>query len=370
MSRYLKLLLLTTGVFVASAFLVNLVVDPFRYYHAPWLEIGYSDNQRYQNPGLARTAEYGAVLIGTSHTEPFAASRLGQALGEETLNLSMAGSLIAEQSLMAELVLEEGKARRILWEISYASFSLRDRISEPDSFPHFLFEPDAETPFRYLVSWDTFIESIDALRGQRPSDIDLMHRWDLAATFGPDQVLAHWDFMSRRWNDDLRAYYARYASREQDIGRMLLEYVGRLASRYPEVRFDLLLLPATLLEYGNDLQVAHKRLDRRLLLRDETARLARSAANVEAWDFQARPELADGSHYKDIDHFGPEIVEAILNGLERSEQGTPPERILENTRLISRRVISFMDGFCAEDATRCQPALITEKERFEAGDQR
>ena len=139
--RYLPTLLLSCGLFLVLAAVVNGAVDPYRLLHADWFNSGWSENQRMQNPGLARTSEYTTALIGTSHTEQFPVSRISQALGEPAVNLSMAGSWIREQSLMAERVLAAGKARRILWEINLPSFSYGGGVSDPAAFPFFLFQP-------------------------------------------------------------------------------------------------------------------------------------------------------------------------------------------------------------------------------------
>jgi hypothetical protein len=362
---YLFILLASCFTLVIGAGATNVLVDPFRFYHAPWFDIGFSDNQRFQNPGLARTMDYENVLIGTSHTEPFITSELDEALGGKSLNLSISGSLISEQALMLEQVLRQGKVKRVLWEINYPSFSFGSGVSDPATFPWFLFRPTAETPFRYLVSWDTFQESLSALGGERAASLDQLHRWDLEASFGADRVLANWDFMTRRWNDELRAFWAIYAVNPEDLARVVSEEIEGLVRQHPGVRFDLLLVPSTLYDYANDLQVAPDRLDKRLLLRHETARLARTWPNAHAWDFQGDSWLVnDLSHYKDMDHFGQGVIRELLNRLAVPEAASSPEQVEQETGRLRRRVIDFLDEFCAEQPARCQPALREQLEVF------
>ncbi len=360
---YLNVILLTTGLLVTGAVAVNTIVDPMRYYHAPWFEIGFSDNQRHQNPGLARTMSYEAALIGTSHTEHFVTSQIGEAMGGEALNLSISGSLIAEQSLMLRTLLDQGKVTKVLWEMNYPSFSLGDLISEPDSFPRYLYEPGAETPFRYLVSRDTFLESFSALRGTRPRHLDELHRWDVNATFGEQQVLAHWSFMSQRWTDRLRSSWDRYAVRENEIPGLLSRYVGDLVSSAPDIEFILVLLPATLLEFGNDLQIADRRLDRRLALRNEIANLAERHANIRLMDFQTVEWMTDPANYKDIDHFNQQVVAGILERVA-GDRYTRPDELRAGTDELRRRIVDFMDTFCSSDPGNCQQALLRTLSRF------
>lgn len=344
---------------------LNWLVDPFRYFHVPWFEIGYSENQRHQNPGLARTEEYRIVLIGTSHTEPFAASEIGEALGRRALNLSVSGSLIEEQYLLTHLILREGKAGRVLWEINYPSFVYGEGVSAPATFPFFLYQPGIETPFRYLLSWDTFRESLEALYGDRPAQLDSLHRWDLNATFGEERVLEHWDYMTRRWTDDLRSHFKKHSIEQFELDGLIERYIASLVKQFPEVQFEFLLLPSTLLEYSNDLQVHAERLDQRLLLRNKIAEMSGEFHNARVWDFQSVDWMTrEFRHYKDLDHFGQTIVKAVLTSLAAQQDVTAPQQVMRNTESLSRKITAFTQAFCKDLPEKCQPVLLENLKEF------
>ena len=191
------------------------------------------------------------------------------------------------------------------------------------------------------------------------ASLDQLHRWDLSATFGEQRVLENWEFMTERWNDDLRDFWAIYAVTPDDLVLAMESEVERLVREYPDVRFDLLLVPSTLYDYANDLQVGADRLDKRLFLRDQTAHLAARWPNAYAWDFQGDGWMVnDLSHYKDMDHFGQGIIAELLARLADESAVTAPEEILAETPRLRDRITVFLERFCAQDPTRCQDALL------------
>ena len=58
------LTLLTVGV-------INFLLDPFQQYRKANFYKPIYDNERYLNPGLAKTYDYNQVIIGSSMTENF-----------------------------------------------------------------------------------------------------------------------------------------------------------------------------------------------------------------------------------------------------------------------------------------------------------
>lgn len=358
-SNYLTLLLSVCGASVALAAAVNWVVDPMHYYHPPWFDTGFSDQQRFQNPGLARTADYDTVLIGTSHTEIFTTSDMDHYLGGRTINLSMAGSLVAEQRMLLDVVLGAGKVKRVLWEINYPSFSLGDDISQPESFPFYLYQTGIETPFRYLMSWATLQESLLALTGQRTGELDQLHRWDLEFEFGEERVLDNWDYMTARWNDELRRVWALYEVSETELAALVENEVIELAHRYPDIQFDLLFLPSSMLDYSKDFGVSASQFEKKMLLRRQLARQSAGIGNVRLWDFQQVEWMSrDFSHYKDLEHFDQQVAQAVLAGMSEGTFRVSPARLADNTSQLEQSVLAFTARFCRQNTNRCQPVLL------------
>ena len=102
--RYLRIVIgvMLCGVALVAA--INFIVDPLQYYRrASWYPPHFSDNQRFQNPGLIRNYDYDTIVLGTSHSENFLASDIARILGRRALKLSISGSSIHEQSLTLRL---------------------------------------------------------------------------------------------------------------------------------------------------------------------------------------------------------------------------------------------------------------------------
>lgn len=364
-SAYLFILLAVSISSVGLTTAINWSVDPLRYYHAPWFDTGYSDNQRFQNPGLVKHEDYDTVLIGTSHTEHFISGDLNQYLGGRNINLSMSGSTIVEQSALVDFTLNSGKVRRVLWEINYPSFSTGELVSIEGEFPFFLYRPGAETPFRYLMSWGTLQESFAALGGQRPGHLDDMHRWDLEFEFSEQRVLANWDYMHQRWNDDLRQLWALHAVTIEALPALFDKYVSRLVRSHPGVQFDLLLVPSSMLDYSNDFQVSADRFRKRLVLREQVTELSDELENVAVRDFQLEPEMsADLDRYKDLEHFDLSVAREIQRNIGSSESGLTPAQLKHNHENLEQEVVSYTRSFCERQAARCQPVLLENLELF------
>ena len=357
-SPYLTTLLSVCFFFLVLAATANLVVDPMRFYHSPWFDIGFSDNQRFQNPGLARTAAYDTVVIGTSHTEPFTSADMDRMLGGTSLNLSMSGALIAEQRMLLDLVLEAGKVKRVLWEINYRSFSLGDTISQPESFPFFLFRTGAETPFRYLLSWETLKESFRALSGQRAEGLDELHRWDLESEFGEERVMAHWDFLNGRWNDEQRDVWRMYEVSDKKLAELVRSEVVDVIRGHPDVQFDLLFLPSSMLDYATDFLISAEQHAKRLALRRAIAVQVGETENVRLWDFQLVNWMnRELQHYKDVEHFDQQVIRAILSDVSNGRHRVSPKQLASGTERLGREIRDFTRQFCRDEPDRCQTAM-------------
>lgn len=105
------------------------VLDPLQYYRkSTWYSPVFTSEQRYQNPGLVRNYSYDTIILGTSMTENFLPSVVGEALGGQAIKLSMRGSTADEQYKIASLALETGKVKKVLWGLDY--FALKDLMRE------------------------------------------------------------------------------------------------------------------------------------------------------------------------------------------------------------------------------------------------
>ena len=378
--HYVAWLLGLSALLLGLAGAFNWIVDPFYFYHRPWFEIGFSKNQRLQNPGIARQFDYDAVLLGTSRTETFQTSALQRVLDLNIINLSVSASLVTEQALLLDVVLQNQAIRRVVWEINYPSFSLGDRLYDKHSdrilslglgtFPDYLYQVGPETPFRYLLSLDILFESLRAIRGQRPDNYDALHYWVDRFEYSEARVRAAWDHRGNYWTDVRRTYLARHAPTPREVQDVFVKRVARVIRQNPNVQFDLLLLPATVLEYGMDFRIRRGRFESRLSLNEAVARVRAQLPNVRVFNFQVDKQLThDFSRWKDLEHFDATTNEFIMRAIAQSDYQVTSPQLLCATEELRQHVLTFMNGFCATGDDPC-PAIVRQNMQYTAAQPR
>jgi hypothetical protein len=89
---------------------------------------------------------------------------------------------------------------------------------------------------------------------------------------------------------------------------------------HPDIRFDLVLPPYSILGYANDFRVSDEWFFQRMLMRHELREFAATAKNVRLWDFQTERAITeDFSHYKDLEHYDMEVARLMLNRIAHGE---------------------------------------------------
>lgn len=354
--RYLRWLLLPALALALAVGGFNFFVDPLQFYRpATGYPPQYSTNQRYQNPALARSHPFDTVLLGTSHMENARPSVVARTIGGRAIKLAIAGSVIHEQSLLAGLALRRDGVRRVVWGIDFNSFAIVGRVaSEYGPFPMHLYRGPWAAAGPYLLSWETLADSVAALRASAPVDLDALNTWPEYA-YGAERVFGDWDYQQGRWNPRLRRHWTDGVPRWDGLVAAFDAEVLAHARAHPGVRFDLVFMPYTLLEYANDFRLDDKRLFQRLALVEQARRMARELPNVRVWDFG--PDIAiasDLSLYKDLVHVHPRVLEALLARLAGEPPATAPS-------MLGAAVRDELDRQCAaaapERARFCPPVV-------------
>ena len=358
-SRYVRLLILTTLLTVAGAASFNYCIDPLYYYHAPGEYYGYNANQRLQYPGLVKNLDYKAILVGTSRTEIIHNSQLSQLLKVPALNLSVEGSTITEQSLMVGLAISTGKVKRVLWEMNYPLFSLGDSFkNDLKYFPYYLYEPGIETPFRYLISWNTLTDALRALGGQRHKNLDSMHDWESQYEFSESRVMSAFSTELEHWNPDFRKSWFKRMLSSIQIKDLFAKRVLALVQANPQVQFDLILMPSTYLMYALDLHISPKYFNNRLTFRDTITEASSSHQNLRVFDFQTDKRLTrELNRYKDLDHINSRTLIQITSEIARNRRIVTAEKIKESNAKFRSLALSSVTDFCNNQPQLCTKNL-------------
>lgn len=325
--------------------LTNFVVDPLQVFRrASFYTPHFSENQRYQIPGLARHYAAPIVVLGTSHMENASPKEIAAAFGEPGVKLAIAGSSLTEQALAARLVLATGKVKRIVWGLDYAALAWGDKlVDEWGEFPIFLYEPDLRLVSRYLLALQTLADSRAALTRAPVHDLENLNVWWPQARFSAARVAAAWAFQEGRWTPELRARSAAqtvWPALAATLDRRVFDTIRR----HPEVQFDLLLPPYSILAYANDFRLNDEWFFQRMLMREVLRRFVQGQPNARLWDFQAELGLStDFSRFKDLEHFDLEVTRLMLR---RIAAGGHTDPLAVSPDPLPRQIADFLRPHC------------------------
>lgn len=357
-SAYLSIFLGCSLLAMLAVAGINFYIDPFTYYHSPWTAINISKNHRYSNPGLAKHQDYEAVLVGTSHVMEIGSDQLSRIMKRPAINLSIAGGLIREQSDLLEVILGAGKAENVLWEMNYSSFSVGGGVSENASvYPDYLYHPEIETPFRYLMSFDTLMKSRLAI--SNPGQITLDNRDQRTASeFSEERVLKNWDFQIARWDEALVQIWVEHQSTVEKPEELLEKFVLPLLLEHPGIQFDLFLSPTSELFLLLFESLGESDFERWLDYRDVLANMVDGLPNVRLHDFQLVPAWTeDFDRYRDLEHFDMAILQELLEHITNGSSVTDTATVHSNSQLLRNKVLRNGQIFCSNKPGRCPVAL-------------
>lgn len=321
----------------------NFLVDPLQLYRAASYPPHFSDNQRYQNPGLARNYAEPIIVLGTSHTENWLPADVEAAFGKPALKLSVSGSGLFEQGHLADLAIATGRVERVLWGVDHGGTLWLDQPTEGfGRFPYFLYGPLWRSVFPYLASIDTLDRSITALTEPPEHSLAELNAWYASVEFG--RIDQAWVHMGQRWDDELYEFFQTRVARWQAIEQVLQDKLYTRITANPDVRFDLVFMPYSIYEYVNDFRVDHERFFQRLLLKQQIAAWADAHDNLWLWDFQTRREwIYDRSRYSDLAHFNLETSRAMLEEIAATREPWPLASSAEHINMVLEK----MDELCS-----------------------
>lgn len=300
----------------------NWAVDPLHFFHRPFLHRTFVDNQRYQNPGLAKNYEYDAVVIGTSHTENFSPRQIRERFGWKTMPLSISGSTALEQRLILDKAFETGQVRHVLWGLDFTSFHREpEDLRRGTDFPMHLYRETPLTPVKYLLSRDTVKYARDALAGKGKTDLEILHAWTDQYEYSAKRVIESWKF--ERENPPRNTALVQ-TDGNRPIGEAMGENIETnlvaVVKAHPDATFHLFFPPYSILAYVNDFAIDKDRFSERLEFKEAVVRELAGCANCRLYDFESAFELThDLDNYKDLWHYGPHVNALIVDAIARDE---------------------------------------------------
>lgn len=304
----------------AAIFALTVLIDPLQFYHrATWYTPRFSTEERYQNPGLAKNWDYDTIIIGTSMTENFLPSQVGEQLGGKVMKLSIEGSTADEHHKMAKLALSTGKVKRVLWGLDY--FSLKaDSADDSYRFPDYLYDDQWWNDYKYLFNYSVFDQFFTSLKATfvqhlKPQNLEYLYNWNYAVTFGKDRVAK--SYAQANVNE---VYFGLNEETLDVVQKSFNDNILSLVKAYPDVEFDFYYPPYSVLRQVVWYNTNPGRFDNQLQMRKWMYEQFAKLPNVKLYDFQAEDDWTyDLDLYKDLSHHKQDVNSWIAEAIGRDD---------------------------------------------------
>jgi hypothetical protein len=352
---YLRWYLAAAALLTLTLAVFNWAVDPLQIYRRAAYEPVFSENQRYQNPGLALHYDYEIAILGTSHAENFSPRQVERVLGAPAVKLAISGATAREQYLILDLAIGTGKLRRVLWGLDRLSFRKPAGAvsSREGDFPMHLYRRGLRTHPIYLLSLDTLGLSMKVLRGAGHRDLETLNAWHTLHRFGEDRVLADWrrrgEIVDRIHRDPTQ----RYASRSSQMQQSLRANVLSLVEAHPEIRFDFFFPPYSILSFLSDLRTWEGAVAERRAYKAFVVSSLAAYPNAHVYDFQGIERIThDLGNYKDLEHYRPEINDYIVESIAADRHRIDPDSLSEQLAQQAAQLERYRAEVCGSRGPR------------------
>ncbi|WP_199617564.1 copper amine oxidase N-terminal domain-containing protein [Paenibacillus alkalitolerans] len=333
---FLAFAILYSFAFMALAY----VVDPLQFYRKAWYPPLFSEEERYQNPGLAKNYEYDTIIVGSSMTQNFVPSYVERKLGGNVLKLSIEGSTSREQRLIAETALRTGKVKRVIWGLDY--FALRGDSeavrSDQGPFPFHLYDDNLVNDILYLFNFSVVRQAAevvyDRMAGEESETLETLNNWDEAADYGAERTYEN--YLTAR---GLESGMAESEVPLETVRKSFERNVLALIESYPDVQWVLYYPPYSILRHYVWYELNPERFDNQLSMKEWMFEKLSVFPNVSIHDFQSDESITFNlDNYKDISHHSQAINEYIIDGLAAGAHIVTKDNVHEYTERLRRQV--------------------------------
>jgi hypothetical protein len=316
MKRYLILLFVFVALGLTSIVGINAVLDPFRIYHDPVMEMPYGRTERYRiagliNEGLYRNKDADTVLIGTSMSDNTDVFDLAKKLKTpRVLKLIFSGGLPAEHILVLDYALASQQVKKVIWE-RHSPYFYQEMIPVNDEailakeawkfFPDYLYDRIWFNDVAYLLSADTaksFLKTQKDLRKGR----DNLLGWEINDAAGIDEEYKRWNAPENK-KSVKDAILARDTKRDcaATVDPESLAAVASFVGAHAEVDFVFMIPP---LHFSNLATMSYCDAKKIIDSQKKYAEQLLKMDNVSLYAFADREDIVlPFANYKDSGHY-------------------------------------------------------------------
>lgn len=315
----------------------NYIVDPYQQYRKTTLyPMLFKKNQRYINPGLAKTYNYRSIVIGSSMTENFLINKVEEILSfKQVIKFCISGGTAYEEYQTLRTAFKHKNIKQILYGFDiYAFMGNPDRLRHGKSLPYYLYDDNLFNDYQYLLNIDITVASLRALINPHRDKKNLLYNYnymwqwqhEFNDAFGKEKVLKKYlasqgsnkKFDQKAWSVD---------NLELSFNKNLLS----LIKAHPETEFILFYPPYSILTFYDWRK--HGVLDSNIHFKHYVFEHIKALDNVKLYDFQvAEKVIMNLDNYRDYSHYHQDINTWMLEEIKS-----------DNYRVKSNNIDSYGD---------------------------
>lgn len=196
--KFVKTVLVGTGVFLVLAGGMTAVIDPFFHYHKPLKQLEYPlerGRERYLNNGIIRNFDYDAAITGTSMMQNFKTSQFDDLFGTHSVKVTLTGDTYwAIDEEVRAIFQNKSDIKYIFRCLDYNKIFDDKSDYNYDNVPTYLYDNNIWNDVQYLFNKDVFLSNTlgvikYTLSGQKTPDMDHYSSWAADHPVGKDYVL-------------------------------------------------------------------------------------------------------------------------------------------------------------------------------------
>lgn len=292
---YAMVALIMGGVVAGLTF----VADPLFQYHMPWFgKEAYVYDERYQNPGLAKNADYNAIIVGSSMSENFNCEWFDEGFGVNTLKLTYSGCS-AQNWVIAVTLAEENK------NVKYVFSNIDIEMLEQEygkvkfELPQYLYNDNYFDDVYYLWNKDILFErTFNILQNNYSGNLKNAYSWydSYKGKIGHNYVL------------EGNGYKGEIKNMEQDItmDENIIKVVKQIKEnilKYPDTTFQLFYSPYSIIFYYD--KALSGELDKIMKIYEYSMKELLECENCKLYfpSYNNIEMIADLDSYKDLLHY-------------------------------------------------------------------
>ncbi len=324
----------------------------------PFLQYRAVDHKRYLTsrfccPGIMKTADYDAAVVGSSFTQNFDMQRFRDTLGVSPIKATIGGMSPIEQTDAIALMDRVGKAQTYYICLTHESFFTEFQHGE-NTYPDYLMDDNLLNDYRYLLGFEAWFRFLPADVGlllcdalgirlgekiRRQRSIDALDDWSLDRSVGAD---AAWSAMQAADRSPLDAAKAE---------RLYQAYIQNMESFLQSISFDenkqyVFFYPPMSALYWY--QKGDSVLDAAQKSKAWFCKRLDDMPNVTIFDFDSMPETADLSLYCDCTHFCADVSDLLTDCFASGAYRVNADTVLDS----NAQMRALLTAFYAENAER------------------